>query len=163
MPWVDSNINDQCLSGMANPVGYVWDENHPAIGPPGWNQQLFWPWENVRMLLSFIPSRMRGSEDRAVVLMYKPADQPFPTSNPLQLRPVNLSRLMSYCCGRAHPKSCPIGERLVGACSHCSTALALVAILPTYPLEFSTTHQGTRLLDRSNPHQMDSSTVSEMS
>ena len=58
MPWVDSNINDQHLSGMANPVGYVWDENHPAIGPPGWNQQLFWPWENVRMILTFIPSRM---------------------------------------------------------------------------------------------------------
>ena len=33
MAWVDSATNDQRLLGMPNPVGYIWDENHPAQGP----------------------------------------------------------------------------------------------------------------------------------
>ena len=163
MPWVDSNTNDQRLAGMPNPVGFIWDENHPAQGPPGWDPQFYWPWENVRMLLTFVPSRMRSVPDRAVVLMYKTADQPPPLANPLGLRPVSLHRLMSYCCGSAHANSCPVGERLVGACSHCITALTFTAVHPANPAEFITTHRGIRLLDRKNPIMMDVSTTAEVS
>ena len=66
--------------------------------------------ENVRLLLTFVPSRMRSVPDRAVVLMYKPMHQPLPNVNPLGLRPQNLQRLMGYCCGSARPTSCPVGE-----------------------------------------------------
>ena len=72
MPFVDSNTHDQRLRAMPNPIAWVWDEVHPAGGPPNWDHQLYWPWENVRLLLTFVPSRMRSGPDRAVVLMYKP-------------------------------------------------------------------------------------------
>ena len=163
MPWVDSATNDQRLAAMPNPVGFIWEENHPAHGPPGWDAQLYWPWVDVRMLLTFIPARMRSVPDRAVVLMYIPANQPPPLANPLGLRPASLHRLMSYCCGAAHANSCPIGERLVGACSHCTTLLTLSTVLPANPAEFSTTHRGTRLLDRRNPLVMDIATTAEVS
>ena len=163
MPWVDSATNDQRLSGMPNPVGFMWDENDPVNGPPGWDAQLYWPWVNNRMLLSFIPSRMRNVPDRAVVLMYIPANQPVPIANPLGLRPGSLRGLLSYCCGSAHPNSCPVGERLVGACGHCISILALSTVLPAQPQEFTTTHRGTRLLDRRNPIAMDITTTGEVS
>ena len=55
------------------------------------------------------------------------------------------------------------GERLVGACSHCATALSLAAVIPGNPGQFTTTHRGVRLLDRKNPEQMDISTAAEVS
>ena len=55
------------------------------------------------------------------------------------------------------------GERLVGACSHCTTALSLAAVIPGNPGHFLTTHRGVRLLDRKNPEQMDISTAAEVS
>ena len=67
--------------------------------------------------------------------------------------------LLSYCCGTAQPNSCPVGERLVGACSHCVVALTLSAVYPGNPNLFSSTHRGVRLLDRRNPQQMDIATV----
>ena len=72
MVWIDSDTNDQRLSGMPNPRGWIWDENHPAQEPPGWNPHLYWPWENVWLLLTLIPARMHSAPDRAVLLMYKP-------------------------------------------------------------------------------------------
>ena len=163
MPWVDSATHDQHLAGIPNPIGFMWEENHPANGPPGWNPQLYWPWVNHRMLLTFIPSRMRTVPERAVVLMYVPVNQPQPIANPLGLRPASLYGLLSYCCGSAHPHSCPIGEGLVRACGHCTTVLSLAAVLPANPQQFSTTHRGTRLLDRRNPIAMDISTAAEVS
>ena len=115
------------------------------------------------MILLTVPSRMRSVPDRPVVLMYKPTHLPPPNVNPLGLRPVNLQRLMSYCCGTAQPNSCPVGERLVGACSHCVVALTLSAVYPGNPNLFSSTHRGVRLLDRRNPQQMDIATVAEVS
>ena len=110
MPFVDSNTHDQRLRAMPNPIAWVWDEVHPAGGPPNWDHQLYWPWENVRLLLTFVPSRMRSVPDRAVVLMYKPMHQQPPNVNPLGLRPHNLQCLMGYCCGAARANSCPVGE-----------------------------------------------------
>ena len=110
MPFVDSDTHDQRLRALPNPTAWIWDEIHPAGGPPNWDHHLYWPWENVRMLLTFVPSRMRSVPDRAVVLLYKPMPLPPPLVNPLGLRPQSLQRLMGYCCGSARANSCPIGE-----------------------------------------------------
>ena len=163
MPWVDSAVNDQRLSQMPNPVGWIWDEIHPPQGPPGWDPQKYWQWEDVRLLLTFIPSRMRSAPDRAVVLMFRPLCLPAPAANPLGLRPLNLQRLFSYCCGSAQANACPVGERLVGACSHCATALCFTAVYSAHPAAFTTTHRGVRLMDRKNPAPMDTSTLAEVS
>lgn len=164
MPWVSSAVNDQRLSAPPNPIGYIWDEVYPPHGPPGWDPQRYWPWENARLLLTFIPSRMRSVADRAVVLMYRPFNLPAPAANPLGLRPQNLQHLLSYCCGssqQAH--ACPVGERQVGACSHCAAALCFTAVYPANPAAFTTTHRGVRLVDRKNPAQMDAATLAEVS
>ena len=172
LPWVDSDTNDARLAAIPSPTGFIWDEIHPGQGPPGWNAQRYWPWENVRLLLTFIPSRMRSVPDRAVVIMYKPQHlppiqhlQPLgpPVANPLMMRPANVQRLMSYCCGSSRATSCPIGERLVGACCHCAAAICFTAVYPTNPEAFSSTHRRVRLLDRKNQPQMDSATIAEMS
>ena len=163
MPWVDSDTHDQRLRGMPNPRAIMWDEIHGAGGPPGWDPQLYWPWENVRMMLTFVPSRMRTVPDRAVVIMFKPVHLPPPNANPLGLRPINLQRLMSYCCGSARANACPIGERLVSACSHCLVALSLAAVYPADPGQFCTTHRDVRLVDRKNPQAMNIGTVAEVS
>ena len=159
MPWVSSAVNDQRLSAPPNPIGYMWDEVHPPNGPPGWDPQRYWQWENARLLLTFIPSRFKSGPERAVVLMYRPLNIPAPAANPLGLRPQNLS----YCCGAAHANACPVGERLVGACSHCAAALCFTAVYPGNPAAFTTTHRGVRLVDRKNPDQMDTATLAEVS
>ena len=161
--WVNTNTNDQRLSAMPNPICYMWEENHPPAGPPGWDPVLYWPREDVRMLLTFIPSRMRTVPDRAVVIMYKPVHQPPPIMNPLGLRPASLQRLICWCCGPSKPNACPIGERLVGCCSHVSTALSFATVVPMDPTAFSTTHKVVHLLDRKNQLQIDICTVSEVS
>ena len=74
--------------------------------------------------------------------------------------------LLCACAGHytAHVhNSCPVGERLVGACSHCVTALTLASVYPGHPNEFCSTHRGVQLVDRKNPQQMDIATVSEVS
>ena len=106
---------------------------------------------------------MRNVHDRAVVLMYIPVNLPAPAANPLGLRPQNLLRLLSYCCGSAQANACPVGERLVGACSHCAAALCFAAVYPGNPAAFTTTHRAVRLLDRKNDAQMDATTVAEVS
>ena len=106
---------------------------------------------------------MKSGLDRAVVLMFKPLPLPLPMATPLGLRPRNLQYLMSYCCGAAQPTSCPVGERLVGCCSHCTTVLWLSMVLPANPGMFTTTHKGVRLLDRKNPQQLDEETLAEVS
>ena len=118
---------------MPNPVGYMWDEIHPPQGPPGWDPIMFGPWEDGRLLLTFLPARMRSAPDRAVVLFYKTSNQPPPAVNPLGLRPLSLQRLMYWCCGPAKSNSCPIGERLVGCCSHCAAAIAFGTVVPNDP------------------------------
>ena len=162
MPWVDSATNNQRLRAMPNPQAWVWDEIHPN-GPPGWNQNLYWPWEDVRLLLTFIPSRMRTTPPRAVVLKYRPVHLPHPVANPLGLRPVNLQRVFSYACGNAQANSCAIGERLVGACGHCTVALTLAGVYPGNQGLFCTTHRDVHLLDRKNNPNMDATTLTEMS
>ena len=65
MPFVDSDTHDQRLRALPNPTAWIWDEIHPAGGPPNWDHNLYWPWENVRVLLTFVPSRMRSVPDNA--------------------------------------------------------------------------------------------------
>jgi hypothetical protein len=163
LPWVNAATNDQRLSAMPDPTGFTWDEVHPPGGPPGWDARVFGPWEDGRMLLTFIPSRMRSVPDRAVVLFYKPVNQPLPLVNPLGLRPVSLQGLLSYCCGPSRANSCPVGERLVGCCSHVATALSLTAVVPANPAVAISTHRGTRLVDRRNPIELDTEIVAEVS
>ena len=163
MAWVNSAVNDQRLSAMPNPVGWIWDETHPAQGPPGWDPQKYWQWEDVRLLLTFIPSRMRSGPDRAVVLMFRPIGLPAPAANPLGLRPQNLQRLFSYCCGSAQASACPVGERLVGACSHCATALCFTAVYPAHPAAFTTTHRGFYGFYAKNGHILDPLSAPSMS
>ena len=86
-----------------------------------------------------------------------------PMANPLGLRPLNLQRVFSYACGNAHANSCAIGERLVGACSHCKVALALAGAYPGNQGLFCTTHQDVNLLNRKNNPNMDAATLTEMS
>ena len=50
------------LAAIQNPTGFIWDEIHPVQGPPGWDAAKYWPWENVRLLLTFIPSRMKAQK-----------------------------------------------------------------------------------------------------
>ena len=45
--WVNTNTNDQRLSAMPNPICYMWEENHPPAGPPGWDPVLYWPWNAI--------------------------------------------------------------------------------------------------------------------
>ena len=66
MPWVDSATHDQRLAGLPNPIAFIWDEVHPPQGPPGWDPVQYWAWEDVRLLLTFIPARMKSAPDRAV-------------------------------------------------------------------------------------------------
>ena len=82
-----------------------------------------------------------------------------PIVNPLGFRPVILRRIFSYLCGTAHANSCPV----VGACSHCVTALTLAPVYPGHPDELCLTHRGVRLVNRKNPQQMEVATVSEVS
>ena len=163
LPWVDAATNDQRLLQMPNPVGYTWDEVHPAGGPPGWNPLIYGPWEDGRILLTFIPSRMRSVPDRAVTLFYKPVNMPPAPVNPLGLRPVSLQGLLSYYCGPSWVNACPVGERLVGCCSHVATALSLTAVVPTNPAVILSTHHGARLVDRKIPIDMKTEVVAEVS
>ena len=141
----------------------MWDEVHPPHGPPGWNPIQYWPWVNGRLLLTFLPARMRTAPDRAVVIFYIPDNQPPPAVNPLGLRPPSLQRLLCWCCGPSKPTACPVGERLVGCCSHCAASLSFAAVVPADPAAFLTTHRGMRLLDRRNPIQQDIATTTEVS
>ena len=50
---------------MAIKMDIFWGETHPPQGPRGWDPVQYWPWEDVRLLLTFIPSRMKSGPDRA--------------------------------------------------------------------------------------------------
>ena len=102
----------------------------------------------MTILLTFIPSHMRSVPDRAVTLFCKPVNMPPAPVNPLGLRPVSLQGLLSYCCGPSRANACPVGEWLVGCCSHVATALSLTAVVPTNPAVILSTHRGARLVDR---------------
>ena len=64
--FVDLNTKDEAMQQLPTVIGYIWDETHGQAGPMGWNPQLYWPWEDVRMLLTFLPARMKADKMRAV-------------------------------------------------------------------------------------------------
>ena len=132
-------------------------------GPPGWDPNLYWPWENCRMLLTFIPARMRGETLHPVLLMYHPTSTQLPVNNNMGFRPISLTRLKCWYCGNANvQKSCPSGERLVGCCVHCASAIFCAAVLPHNPALFKPTYKCTHLLDRQNILGSDRETASEV-
>ena len=106
---------------------------------------------------------MRSVPDRAVTLLYRPANQPQQFGNPLGLRPASLQGLLSYCCGPSRANACPVGERLAGCCSHVATVLGFAAVAPANPEIILSTHRGTRLVDRKNPVELDTEVVAEVS
>ena len=131
--------------------GYVWDEVHGPNGPPGWDPNVFWAWEDVRLLLMFIPAHMKADKLRAVVLMYKPVNMPRPTHNNMGFRRPEMSRLKGWCCGPSdRDDSCPSGERLAGACCHSSSAVYIAGVLPHHPNVFSSTHRTCHIIDCGN-------------
>ena len=149
--FVNLNTQDQNMQMLPNIAAYVWDEIHGPNGPPGWDPAMYWPWENVRLLLMFIPAHMKADRMRAVVLMYKSMTMNLPTTNNMGFRLPTLSRLKGWCCGPSdRSDSCPIEERLAGACSHSSTAIYIAGILSHNPNAFSSSHRVMHLIDRAN-------------
>ena len=129
----------------------MWDEIHGVNGPPGWDPNEFWPWEDVRLLLMFIPAHMKADKFRAVVLMYKPRGMPLPTYNNMGFRRPEMSRLKGWCCGPSdRSDSCPSGERLAGACCHFSSAVYMAGVLGNNPNVYSSTNRSCHIIDRAN-------------
>ena len=148
--FVNLNTQDQNMQLLPNIQAYIWDEVHGQNGPPGWDPAMFWPWEDVRLMLMFIPAHMKADKFRAVVLMYKP-NMIQPRNNNMGFRSAPLSRLKGWCCGPSdRSDSCPPGERLAGACCHSSSAIYIAGVLPHSPNAFSSTHRGCHLIDRAN-------------
>ena len=131
--------------------GYVWDEIHGPNGPPGWDANVYWAWEDVRMLLMFIPAHMKADKMRAVVLMYRPVHMKVSRQNNMGFRAAHMRRLKGWCCGPSdRSDSCAIGERLAGACCHSSSAVYLAGVLSHHPHLFSSSHRTCHHIDRAN-------------
>ena len=135
---------------------------HGPQGPAGWNIALFWPWEDVRMLLTLIPARLKQDKTRSVVLMFRPVHMPPPITNNMGFRTPNMARIKCWMCGPSVADSCPLGERLDGCCSHCSAAVYLCGTLANNPLLFNTRHRNCHILDRANQQQMNEDLASEV-
>ena len=148
--FVNLATQDQDMQQLPGIVGYVWDEIHGPNGPPGWDPELFWQWEDVRLLLLFIPAHMKADRMRSVVLMYKPVNMNLNHNN-MGFRSAQMSRLKGWCCGPSdRSDSCPPGERLAGACCHCSSAVYIAGVLAHTPNVFSSRHRSCHLIDRAN-------------
>ena len=150
--FVNLNTQDQDMQLLPGVVqAYIWDEIHGVNGPPGWDPNEFWPWEDVRLLLMFIPAHMKADKFRAVVLMYKPRGMPLPTYNNMGFRRPEMSRLKGWCCGPSdRSDSCPSGERLAGACCHFSSAVYMAGVLGNNPNVYSSTNRSCHIIDRAN-------------
>ena len=94
--------------------------------------------------------------------MYKPITMPPPLFNNMGFRPPGMLRLKGWICGPTANDSCPLGERMAGACSHCSTAMYLAAVLASNPQLFRPKARSCHLLDRGNPQAMDEEITSEV-
>ena len=162
LPCVNLQTTDNLLTQFPNVVGYIWDEVYGPNGPPGWDPNLYWPWEDVRLLLSFIPARMKSEQWRSVVLMYKANTMPGPVVNNMGFRTPAMARLKGWICGPTGRQACPLGERLAGSCSHCATAMYIAAVIPGNPQIYHSKSRGCHLLDRANPQAMDEEILSEM-
>jgi hypothetical protein len=161
--FVNLNTQDQGMQQMPTVDGYMWDEIHGANGPPGWDPNVYWPWEDVRLLLMFIPAHMKAGKMRAVVLMYKPMNMNLPTHNNMGFRSAQMSRLKCWCCGPSdRSDSCPPGERLAGACCHWSSALYIAGVLSHNPNVYSSKHRGCHLIDRANNQAVNEEIASQV-
>ena len=62
-----------------------------------------------------------------------------------------MSRLKGWCCGPSdRSDSCPSGERLAGACCHCSSAVYMAGVLANNPNVYSSTNRSCHIIDRAN-------------
>ena len=146
--FVDLATQDQDMQQLPTIEGYIWDEVHGPNGPPGWDPQLFGPWENVRIILLFIPAHMKADKMRSVVLMYKPVGVNLIYNN-MGFRSPQMARLKYWCCGPSdRSDSCAPGERLAGACCHCSSALYISGVLSHNPNAYSSKYRRCHLFDR---------------
>ena len=91
--FVNLNTQDRDMQLLPAVCAYVWDEAHGPNGPPGWDPNVSWPCEDLRLLLLFIPAHMKADKMRAVVLMYKPMHMNLPTHNNMGFRSPQMSRL----------------------------------------------------------------------
>ena len=108
--FVNLNTRDQDMQLLPTVRGYVWDEIHGPNGPPGWDANVYWAWEDVRMLLMFIPAHMKADKMRAVVLMYRPVHMKVSRQNNMGFRAAHMRRLKGWCCGPSdRSDSCAIG------------------------------------------------------
>ena len=62
-----------------------------------------------------------------------------------------LRRLKGWICGPCGPQNCPVGERLVGCCSHVATVIYIAAGIGHAPQWHSSTHLNSNLLQRGMP------------
>ena len=162
LPFVNIQTTDNLLTQLPNVEAYIWDEVYSPIGPPGWDQNMYWPWEDVRLLLTFIPARMKSDQWRSVVLMYKPNTMPGPSVNNMGFRTQDMARMKGWICGPTGRNSCPLGERLAGCCSHCATAMYIGAVIPANQQLYQSKSRGCHLLDRANPQAMDEEVIAQI-
>ena len=74
-----------------------------------------------------------------------------------------MSRLKGWCCGPSDRQdSCPIGERLAGACSHCCTALYMAGVLSHNPHVYKSTHRSCHIVDRAGNQGANEELVSQV-
>ena len=85
-PFVNLDTLDLDMQQLPSVTGYIWDEEYGPNGPQGWDPVTYWPWEDVRMLLMFIPARMKADKMRAVVIMYRPVTMNLPITNNMGFR-----------------------------------------------------------------------------
>ena len=94
---------------------------------------------------------MKADKFCAVALMYKPRGMPLSTYNNMGFRRPEMSRLKGWCCGPSdRSDSCPSGERLAGACCHCSSAVYMAGVLANNPNVYSSTNRLCHIIDRAN-------------
>ena len=93
LPFISHAVSKQQMMQLPNIEGFAWDEIHPAQGPPGWNEQLFWRWENVRLLLVFVPAKMKSDTLRSVIIMYRPVGGPTSINNNFGFQSPILARI----------------------------------------------------------------------
>lgn len=93
LPFISHAISEQQMLQLPNHQAYIWDEIHGLQGPPGWDRQLFWDWEDVRLLLTFVPARMKSDQMRSVVIMYRPVSGPPPSNNNMGFRSPVMARI----------------------------------------------------------------------
>ena len=103
--------------------------------PPGWNAQLYGPWEPVSVLaVPGIPSRYKSGtvHDHISVIAYVPANRVLVNPAVGFLSPP-LQRIKMVLCGPRKNGMCKLGARLSPPCVHNHTGVFLAGVLANNP------------------------------